>query len=68
MTNRLCSCEIDIWDFIVIWCVGCEISDILNTRDIISKDSPSIADSTVKFYTRVPGSRVLGSGYRVIDC
>ena len=43
MTNRLSSLEIDIWDLIEIWCVGFEISEILNTRDIISKDSPSIA-------------------------
>ena len=44
--------EIDIWDFIGIWCLGYEISKILNTRDIITKDSPSIAYSTVKFHAR----------------
>ena len=29
MTNRLSSLEIDIWDFIEIWCLEFEISEIL---------------------------------------
>ena len=56
---------IDIWDFIEIWCLGFEISEILNIRDIISKDSPSIAYSTVKFHTRVLGSKVTNNGYGI---
>jgi hypothetical protein len=32
MINRLSSLEIDSWDFIEIWCLEFEISEILNTR------------------------------------
>jgi hypothetical protein len=45
--------------------LGFEISEILNIRDIISKDSPSIAYSTVKFHTRVLGSKVTNNGYGI---
>jgi hypothetical protein len=41
------SLDIDIWDFIETWCLGFEISEYLNTWDIISKDYPSIEYSTV---------------------
>ena len=65
MTNRFSSLEIDIWNFIdtclpavfLAGCLGFEISESLNTRYIISKDSPSISYSTVKFHIRVLGSR-----------
>jgi hypothetical protein len=67
MTNRFSSLEIDIWDFIDIClpavllagCLGFEISEFLNTRDIISKDYHSIEYSTVKFHIRVLGSKVI---------
>jgi hypothetical protein len=32
--------EIDIWNLFVFWCLAFEISDVLNTRDIVSMDSP----------------------------
>ena len=53
MTNLFGALDIGIWDFLDIWCLGFEISDDLNTWGIISKDYPSIEDSTVKFHTRV---------------
>jgi len=53
MTNLFGSLDIDIWDFIGIWCLGFDISEYLNTRDSVSKDYLSIEYSTVKFHTRV---------------
>ena len=55
MTNLFGSLDIEIWDFIEIWCLGFEISEVLNTRDIIYRDYPSIEYSTVKFHIRVEG-------------
>jgi hypothetical protein len=57
MTNLFGSLDIGIWDFLEIWCLETEISEVLNTRDIISKDGPSIEYSTVKFHTVVEGLR-----------
>jgi len=53
MTNLFGSLVIGIWDFLEVWCLEIEISEVLNTRDIISKDCPSIEYSTVKFHIRV---------------
>ena len=50
MTNLFGSLDIEILDFLDIWCLGFEISKVLNTRDIISKDFPSIEYSTIKFH------------------
>ena len=50
------SLDIEIWDFLGIRCLGFEISKVLNTRDIISKDYPYIEYSTVKFHKRVTRS------------
>ena len=36
MTNLFGSLDIVNWGFIVIWCLGFEIYEVLNTRDIIS--------------------------------
>jgi len=55
MTNLFGSLDIDILDFIGIWCLGFDISEYLNTRDSDSKDYLSIEYSTVKFHTRVEG-------------
>jgi hypothetical protein len=44
--------EIDIWNLFVFWCLVFEISDVLNTRDIVSMDSPFIYYCTVKFHIR----------------
>ena len=52
MTNLFGSLDIEILDFIGIWCLEFEISEVLNTRDIISKDYPYIEYSTVKFHIR----------------
>ena len=52
MSNLFGLLDIEIWDFIEIWCLGFEISEVLNTRDIISMDYHSIEYSTVKFHTR----------------
>ena len=52
MTNLFGSLDIGIWDFIGIWRLGFEISEYLNTWDIIPKDYPSIEYSTVKFHAR----------------
>ena len=65
MTNLFGSLDIEIWDFIEIClpavllagCLGFEISEVLNTRDIISMDYHSIEYSTVKFHTRVEGMK-----------
>ena len=37
MTNLFGSLDIGIWDFIEIWCLGFEISEYPNTRDISLK-------------------------------
>ena len=55
MTNRLGSLDIDIWDFIGIWCLEFEISEYLNTRDSVTKDDLSIGYHTVKFHSQVEG-------------
>jgi hypothetical protein len=55
MTNLFGSLDIVIWGFLEIWCLGFEISEVLNIRDIISKDYPSIEYSTVMFHIRVEG-------------
>jgi hypothetical protein len=47
MTNLFGSLDI------VIWGLGFEISEVLDTRDIFSKDCPSIEYSTVKFHIKV---------------
>ena len=52
MTNLFGSLDIEILDFLDIWCLGFEISEYLNTWDIIPKDYTSIEYSTVKFHTR----------------
>ena len=56
MTNLFGSLDSKILDFLDIWCLGFEISEVFNTRDIIPKDYPSIEYGIVKFHTRVPGS------------
>jgi hypothetical protein len=61
MTNLFGSLDIDIWVFIEIWCLVFEISEVLNTRDIIPKDYPSIEYSTDNFYN---GSRFKRSGFK----
>jgi hypothetical protein len=55
MTNLFGSLDIDIWDFIGIWCLEFDISEFLNTRESISKNDLSIGYRTVKFHTRVEG-------------
>ena len=57
MTNLFRLLDFDIWDFIGIWCLGFEISEVLNPRDIVSKDCPSIEYSTVKFHIKFQRSR-----------
>ena len=57
MTNLFGSLDIGIWNFLEIWCLKVEMSEVLKTRDIVSKDCPSIVCSTVKFHTR-------GSGFK----
>jgi hypothetical protein len=52
MTNLFGSLDIEIWDFIGIWCLEFDISEHLNTRDSIFKDYLSIGYSIVKFRTR----------------
>jgi hypothetical protein len=52
MTNLFGSLDIEIWDFIGIWCLEFDISEYLNNRDSIFKDYLSIGYSTVKFHTR----------------
>jgi hypothetical protein len=59
MTNLFGALDIGIWDFLDILCLGFEISDDFNSRDIISKDFSSIEDNTVKFHTRVEGLKPL---------
>jgi hypothetical protein len=44
--------DIEILDFLDIWCLGFEISGYLYTWDIISKDCPSIEYRTIKFHIR----------------
>jgi hypothetical protein len=56
MTNLFGALVFGIWDFLEVWCLEIEISEVLNTRDIISKDCPSIEYSIVKFHTRVQNS------------
>ena len=53
MSNLFESLDIEIWDLIVIWCLEFDISEVLNSRDSISKDYLSIGYSTVKFNTKV---------------
>jgi len=53
MPNLFGSLDIDIWDFIGIWCLEFEISEVLNTRDSISKIAFLFGYSTVKFHMRV---------------
>ena len=53
MTHLFGSLVIGISDFLEIWCLEIESSEVLNTRDIISKDCPSIEYSIVKFHIRV---------------
>ena len=53
MSNLFGSLDIEIWDLIVIWCLEFDISEVLNSRDSISKDYLSIGYSTVKFHTKV---------------
>ena len=52
MSNLFGFLDIEIWDFIEIWCLKFEISEYLNTRGSISKENLSIGSSTVKFHTR----------------
>jgi hypothetical protein len=42
MTKLFGPLEIEIWNLFVFWCLGFEISEVLNTRDVVSMDSPSI--------------------------
>jgi hypothetical protein len=58
MTNLFGSLDIEIWDFLEICCLEIEISEVLNTRDIVSKNGPSIEYSTVKLHTKVLRSEV----------
>ena len=53
MTNLFGALGIEIWDFIDIWCLGFEISEVLNTRYGVFKDDLSIGYRTVKFHTRI---------------
>ena len=53
MTNLFGSLDIEIWNLFVFWCLGFEISEVLNTRDIVSMDSPSIQCRIIKFNIRV---------------
>jgi hypothetical protein len=55
MSNLFGSLDIEIWDFIEIWCLEFEISEYLNTQDSISKDYLTIEYSSVKFHVRVEG-------------
>jgi hypothetical protein len=55
MTSLFGSLDIDIWDFIGIWCLEFEISEYLNARDSIYKDYPSIGHSTIKDHMRRQG-------------
>ena len=54
MTNLFGSLDIEIWDFLGIWCLEFDISEYLNTRDSVSIDYRSIGYSTVKFHMSVP--------------
>ena len=58
MTNLFGSLDIGIWDFLEICCLEIEISEVLSTRDIVSKNCPSFEYSTVKLHTKVLGSEV----------
>ena len=55
MTNLFGLLDIEVLDLIEIWCLRFEISEVLNTRDFIFNDYPSIEYSTVKFHIRVVG-------------
>ena len=52
MTNLFGSLDIGIRDFLDIWCLSFEISEDPHTRDILSKNYPSIEYSAIKFHTR----------------
>jgi hypothetical protein len=59
MTNLFGFLDIGVWDLLGIWCLDIEISEVLNTRNIIFKNDPSIEHSTVKFHTRVEGLELI---------
>jgi hypothetical protein len=73
MSNLFGLLDIEFGDFIEIClpavllagCLEFGISEVLNTRDIISKDYHSVEYSTVKFHTRVHGSKVTTKGYGI---
>jgi hypothetical protein len=52
MSNLFGSLVLGIWDFQEIWCLEIEIYEVLNTRDVISKDCPYFEYSIVKFHIR----------------
>ena len=47
MTNLFGSLDIEIWDFLGIWCLEFEIFEFLNTREGIFKEDLSIGYRTV---------------------
>jgi len=64
MTNLFGSLDIDIWDFVGIWCFEFDISEYLNTRYGVSKDDLSVGCRTVKFHTRFVPKVVSLTRYR----
>ena len=52
MTDLFGSLDIEIWNFIEIWCLEFDISKYLNTWDSVFKDYLSIGYRTVNFHIR----------------